>query len=92
MLRAIDQIVNPRQPPLPEADQGLMTSVCETCESLWNKVVLNVATFLRKAVHVAFLLRHSIKKSRIRTLFNGTLRNGAPVETDVRLTACFLSS
>ena len=67
-------------------------SVCETCKGLWNKVVLNVVTFFKMAVCVTFLLQHSIKESRIRTPFNGTLCSGALVETDVRLTACFLSS
>ena len=39
--------------------------------------MLNVATFLKTAVLVALLLRHSIEESRIRTPFNETLRNGA---------------
>ena len=39
--------------------------------------MLNVATVLKTAVLVAFLLRHSIEESRIRAPFNGTLRNGA---------------
>ena len=48
---------------------------------------------LRNCVNTKFESNaNSFLNFRIRTPFNGTLRTGALVETDVRLTACFLTS
>ena len=66
--------------------------ICRMFDGLKYKSMLTVASLLKTAVHVALLLWHSIKESRVRTLFNRTLCNGALVETDIPLTACSSSS